>query len=123
MSSRVEQHADLTSHSVDYALYSAIVDDELIVEAEQKSNGQRWSGVFTAKCNVCRPRLVSGTPVSTRRLRYRGHDREHGQREEVLRLCQHAVGRIARVDRFGLRRPADRERPRKPPIEDGGTAV
>ncbi|SPQ98718.1 unnamed protein product (mitochondrion) [Plasmodiophora brassicae] len=49
MSSRVEQHADLTSHSVDYALYSAIVDDELIVEAEQKSNGQRWSGVFTAK--------------------------------------------------------------------------
>jgi hypothetical protein len=46
-----EQHADLTFHSVQYSVYSAVrSDSDLVVEAEQVSDGSRWLGVFTRQC-------------------------------------------------------------------------
>lgn len=44
-----DQTADLTFHNVDYILHAFAQNSTLIIEAEQKSNGQRWKGEYPTR--------------------------------------------------------------------------
>eukprot|EP00462_Mataza_sp_D1_P008184 CAMPEP_0175164268 /NCGR_PEP_ID=MMETSP0087-20121206/26306_1 /TAXON_ID=136419 /ORGANISM="Unknown Unknown, Strain D1" /LENGTH=629 /DNA_ID=CAMNT_0016453255 /DNA_START=52 /DNA_END=1941 /DNA_ORIENTATION=- len=44
-----DQVAELTFHNVEYILHAFVKNDNLVIEAEQKSNGHRWSGEFALR--------------------------------------------------------------------------
>ncbi len=61
-----EQTVELTFHNVDYILHAFVAAaEELVVEVEQKSNGNRWQGRFPAQCKLTCRVLAHGP---TRRL-------------------------------------------------------
>jgi hypothetical protein len=43
-----DQTTDATFHGVEYTLHAYVQADHLCIEAEQKSNGDRWTGQFSA---------------------------------------------------------------------------
>jgi hypothetical protein len=44
--------ADLTFHNVEYSLHVSADENHILIEAEKKDDGSRWSSDFSSRCTL-----------------------------------------------------------------------